>query len=186
MHRFARIVLGYHGCAAGFAAEMFSGAKTIAEWKPSAKSYDWLGRGIYFWEHSPERAMQWARARHGADAAVIGAVIQLGNCFDLTDVEKTRKLKKTHARIQREALANGEELPTNEGGDRDLKRRALDCRIISNYLDKDAGDIQTVRCAFWEGPDLYEGAMLREQTHIQIAVRDSSSILGIFHPVGLS
>ncbi len=186
MHRFARIVLGYHGCASAFAAEMFSGAKPIAEWKPSEKSYDWMGRGIYFWEHSPERAMQWARARHGMDGAVIGAVIQLGNCFDLTDVEKTQKLKETHALFQRDALARGMRLPTNAGGDRDLKKRALDCKIINNHLDNNTVNIQTVRSAFWEGPDLYEGAMLREQTHIQIAVRDPSCILGLFHPMGLS
>lgn len=186
MHRFARIVLGYHGCSLALSTEMFSGVKTIAEWLPSENTHDWLGKGIYFWEHSPERAMQWAKARHGEKGAVIGAVIQLGDCFDLTDVAKSSALKKTYAEMRGNALERGGSLPTNSGGDRDLKNRALDCQIINDYLDKKDKKIQTVRGAFWEGPDLYEGAMLREQTHIQLAVRDPSCILGIFHPMGLS
>lgn len=96
MHRFARIVLGYHGCSTAFAEELFSGTKTVAEWQPSENTHDWLGKGIYFWEHSPERAEQWARARHGDRGAVIDAVLQLGDCFDLTDVAKSRELRETH------------------------------------------------------------------------------------------
>lgn len=186
MHRFARIVLGYHGCSTAFAEELFSGTKTVAEWQPSENTHDWLGKGIYFWEHSPERAEQWARARHGDRGAVIGAVLQLGDCFDLTDVAKTRELQQVHAQVEHEARERGHALPTNAGGDRDLKKRALDCWIINTHLDNEKESIQTVRGAFWEGPDLYQGAMLREQTHIQIAVRDPSCILGIFQPMRLA
>jgi hypothetical protein len=57
----------------------------VEEWKQCDNEYDWLGNGIYFWEHSPERARRWA----GADGIVIGAVIQLGNCLDLTDLRYT-------------------------------------------------------------------------------------------------
>ena len=77
MERFARIILGYQGAKAGEAAEfarkLLLGDVAVDEWKPSENEFDWLGHGIYFWEHSPERARRWA----GADGIVIGAVIQL-------------------------------------------------------------------------------------------------------------
>ncbi len=89
MDRFARIVLGYHGAKVGAAAEygkrLLMGEVGVEEWKQCDNEYDWLGNGIYFWEHSPERARRWA----GADGIVIGAVIQLGNCLDLTDLRYT-------------------------------------------------------------------------------------------------
>lgn len=44
----------------------------------------------------------------------------------------------------------------------------------------------SVRCGFSEGQELYPGAMLFEQTHIQICVRNPRSILGYFKPVGIN
>jgi hypothetical protein len=35
---------------------------------------------------------------------------------------------------------------------------------------------QTVRCPFEEGEQVYHGGMIRDQSHIQIAVRDKSCI----------
>ncbi len=186
MHRFARVVLGYHGCDATFANHLFSNEDVIAEWKESNRPYDWLGRGIYFWEHSPERARQWARDRHGDAGAVVGAVLQLGLCFDLMDIASTRMLVDAYTRVREEKRAAGRQLPTNAGGDRDLKKRLLDCLIINACLEIADQPFQTVRAAFWEGPDIYEGAMIREQSHIQIAVRDRACILGIFRPTLLS
>jgi len=58
----------------------------------------------------------------------------------------------------------------------------LDCLIINACLEVVDPPFQTVRAAVWEGPDIYEGAMIREQSHIQIAVRDRSCILGVFRP----
>ena len=86
MDQFARIVVGYHGCTKEFARELLLGNLPISEWRPSANVWDWLGHGIYFWEHSPERALRWARngtAKRGQNASIIGEVVQLGRCFDL-------------------------------------------------------------------------------------------------------
>ena len=61
MDRFARTVLGYHGCDPAFAEKLLSGEVPINDWKPSTNDYDWLGHGIYFWEYAPERAFQTLR-----------------------------------------------------------------------------------------------------------------------------
>ena len=61
------------------------------ELKPSVNAYDWLGHGIYLWERSPGRALQWAQEMeripnsHINVSSVIGAVINLGECLDLAD-----------------------------------------------------------------------------------------------------
>jgi len=47
--RFARVVLGYHGCDAEFADSILSGETKIRDWKESRNRYDWLGHGVYFW-----------------------------------------------------------------------------------------------------------------------------------------
>jgi hypothetical protein len=41
---------------------------------------------------------------------------------------------------------------------------------------------QTVRGFFVEGEELYEGAGLRHQDHIQLCVRDTACIVGFFLP----
>jgi len=42
--------------------------------------------------------------------------------------------------------------------------------------------VQTVRGAFEEGDEAFPGSALKKETHIQLAVRDRQSILGIFRP----
>src|SRR4051794_26746785 len=73
MERFARTIIGYHGCTRAFAEDVLLGRTPIDQWQPSQNVWDWLGHGIYFWEHSPGRALRWAQ-EHYADAAVLGAM----------------------------------------------------------------------------------------------------------------
>jgi len=56
--QYQRLVLGYHGCDKSVADRVLAGDDSL---KKSEKSYDWLGSGIYFWEHGPERALEWAK-----------------------------------------------------------------------------------------------------------------------------
>ena len=73
----------------------------------SQRPYDWLGHGMYFWENNYERALQWAedKKRRGAivTPAVIGAVLQLGYCCDLTEggpaFEGSDIMAKTHTQL---------------------------------------------------------------------------------------
>ncbi len=178
--RFARIVLGYHGAKTGdavdYAKNLLSGEVDIEEWKPSENEYDWLGHGIYFWEHSPERARRWA----GAGGTVVGAVIQLGKCLDLTDMQFTGLLRQSYDGLNSDYQSKGLHLPENKG--RDLKLRVLDCLVINSLSPTILDDVDTVRGAFEEGEEAFPCAALRMETHIQIAVRKRECILGIFRP----
>jgi hypothetical protein len=186
MDQFARIVVGYHGCTADFACDLLLGTRPIAAWQPSTNDWDWLGHGIYFWEHSPDRALRWAQEKHvpnGVAPGVIGALVQLGRSFDLLDETITTLLSQGHASLRQVYAAAGNSLPLNDG--KDAKRRALDCLVINDCFGKleDDGVIyDTVRAAFLEGDPAYPGAGFSREAHIQIAVRNPACILGVFRP----
>jgi hypothetical protein len=175
MDRFARVVLGYHGCEPTFAEALIRGELPIDEWQPSQNPYDWLGHGIYFWECAPHRVKSWS----GKDG-VVGAVIQLGLCLDLTDVKYTKMLGDEYQRVRRVLRARQAAMPRNRAG-----RRDLDCLIVNELAETAAKDglvFQTVRCPFLEGRKAFPGSGIRRESHVQIAVRDKSCILGVFRP----
>jgi hypothetical protein len=175
MDRFSRIVLGYHGCEPAFAGALIRGEMRIEEWQPSQNPYDWLGHGIYFWEFAPHRAKTW-----GGKGGVVGAVIQLGLCLDLTDVYYTDLLKDEYKMVRRARKQQGLTMPQNRGN-----RRGLDCLIINEFVasaEKVPITFQTVRCPFLEGKRVFPGSGIFRESHIQIAVRDKSCILGVFRP----
>jgi hypothetical protein len=97
MEKFARIIVGYHGCGQDFADDILTGTTPIEAWQKSQNTYDWLGHGIYFWEHSPSRAIRWASEQFETPA-VVGAIIQLGACFDLLDEANAVILERFHIR----------------------------------------------------------------------------------------
>jgi hypothetical protein len=184
MDPFARIVVGYHGCLAKLARDLLGGKKSIGEWRPSANDWDWLGNGIYFWEHAPERALRWARERYGARrGAVIGAYIQLGRCFDLLNEAITSLLGETYEQLARACAAQGGSLPRNRG--REGKLRELDCLVVNTCIRElrlRGTEYDTVRAAFLEGKPVYPTAAFSRESHIQVAVRNSACILGVFRP----
>ena len=188
MERFARVVLGYHGCRARVAADLLSGSLSIEDWAPSENAHDWLGHGVYFWEHSPERALEWARRKVVRDGradqpAVVGAVIQLGACLDLTNVAYTALLRRAYEHMRESYGKAGRPLPANTGRDRDLRNRQLDCVVINRlHVESDQARFETVRGIFPEGGPAYPGAKIMRQTHIQIVVRNKRCILGVFRP----
>ena len=135
MEPFARLVVGYHGCTEGFARGLLLGTKPIRDWQPSTNDWDWLGHGIYFWEHAPERALRWARERYRTRRqrpAVLGAYIQLGRCFDLLDEPITALLGETYERLDAGRRGGGGSLPQNRG--REGKLRELDCMVINTCI----------------------------------------------------
>lgn len=187
-------VLGYHGCDAAIARKAVDGEIALLQ---SERDYDWLGPGIYFWESDPRRAREWAEAKVArgdyAEAAVIGAVVDLQNCLDLVsrqDLELLRQIYHEFVEQQKEA---GLELPKNRGvrGDphEDRILRYLDCAIIRHlhsviesvpFADRIVPAFDTVRGMFTEGGELYPDSGFRAQTHVQIAVRRLDCIKGVF------
>lgn len=186
MERFARVVLGYHGCDASVAVALLDGSLQIDQWQPSQNDYDWLGHGVYFWEHSPQRALRWAEERairHGGTPGVVGAVIQLGDCFDLLNEKITGLLTDNYLVLRSGFGSRGQHLPVNRGPKGKL--RELDCLVINdrlNRLQTTGVSYDTVRGAFEEGDLAYAGAGFAQETHIQVAVRNPACILGVFRP----
>ncbi len=185
-----RLVVGYHGCDRTTADRVLRGGAL----KPSQNPWDWLGHGIYFWEQSIERAWEFAheqQQRGGVNKpAVIGAYLHLGRCFDLTDRWATKELGAWHLRCEAVARAAGTVLPVNRAaqpGDHDLLLRNLDCAVLNfamSSADRREGGthFQTVRGVFVEGDPAFPGSRIYGKTHVQVAVRDPSVVLGYFLP----
>lgn len=162
-----RVVLGYHGTRSEYADQIVS-SKTFFR---SQNDYDWLGHGIYFWEHAPFRAWQWARQRYGRDGRVIEARIRLGNCLDLTDVRFTDALTAAYEGIREAYILAGKQLPINKG-----KARFLDCLVINYLTTYVLPECDTVRGPFLEGDPVFPGSRLLTQSHVQLVVRHENCI----------
>ena len=181
------LVIAFHGCDQSVAHKLVS---EQADFLARHKSYHWLGQGIYFWEDSPQRAWQWAldaeARKHLRKAAIVGAVIDLGNCLNLVDPAGLSLVKVAHEKYMEICRMTGQQPKNNTGPE--LRARYLDCEVFNtlHQLRAQAGEQEydTVRAFFTEGKPLYEGSGLREQDHIQICVRQTSRIIGCFYPRG--
>lgn len=192
-------VLGFHGCDESVGERVLAGENQL---RPSENSYDWLGHGIYFWENSPQRAMEWARFVRDNPSLfetkiqtpfVVGAVVEFRTCLDLTEAESLEIVRAGYEDMKAVFDAVGSEvleMPRNEPGgpgDADLVKRKLDCAVINwvhamrEEAKKPAFDC--VRGAFPEGAPLFPGAGIKSKTHIQLCVRSSASIRGYFRPI---
>lgn len=199
------LVLGYHGCDRSVGEQLVAGKTDI---RSSSNDYDRLGHGAYFWENSSKRALDWATfLRDHPKAArtkitspcAVGAIIELGyielgyielgNCLDLTEAESLELIRAAYENLKEVFHVAGAPLPKNARGnsrDEDLILRNLDCAVINWLHDVRTAEalepFDTVRGAFFEGEDLYEGAGIKAKTHIQICVRSTARIRGFFWP----
>lgn len=185
-------VLGFHGCDKKVADRVFAGRQTL---KHSSNPHDWLGNGIYFWESSPQRALDWAEfARSNPYVTsgkitkpdVVGAIIDLGRCGQLHDRAFLADLKSAHELMAEAHKAAGVPMPVNDGG-QDKPIRRLDCAVIE-YLHtmrarSSLEPYDTLRAVFSEGKELYPGTEFKTKSHIQIVVRDERCIRGYFRPI---
>lgn len=183
----SRYVLGFHGCDAEVARKVASGDDEL---RPSLNEYDWLGHGLYFWEDGYHRALRWAseQARDAKSSiknpAVLGAVIDLGSCLDLVQVEYLGLLKDAHDRMIDLFQGIGRIPPENSG--RDMRSRKLDCAVFEALHEfrefEKQPSFETIRAFFTEGEPLYPGAGIRHLDHIQICVRNPKKVVGYFLP----
>lgn len=144
-----------------------------------------------FWENNEERAWQWAKdlaKRKNSqikEPAVVGAIIDLGYCFDLTDSTYLQELKAAYEAMVTVYKESGIELPKNTsiGNSTDLLIRKLDCAVVQTALtynqDANAHPYDSVKGVFWEGQELYPNAGFREKNHIQICVCNPNCIKGV-------
>lgn len=185
------LTIGFHGCDQSVVDKVIAGKENLLA---SINDYDWLGSGIYFWENNEERALEWAvelSKRPGSSVkqpAVIGAIIDLGYCFDLTDTAYLKELKKSYDFALEFSRISGIPMPVNKtlGNSTDLLLRKLDCYVIqtTHRINREANKraYDSVRGVFWEGKPLYPNAGFAEKNHIQICICNPNCIKGYFLP----
>ena len=193
------LVFGFHGCDESVRDALINGKTELGY---SRNDWDWLGHGIYFWESSPMRALEYAielqQNPHKTTGiikkpSVIGAIIDLGKCFDLLQHENLKILKETYETLQITYKASGIQLPQNRVSKKtgELLIRSLDCLVVNavhSYTQKLNIDnpYDSVRGVFFEGNEIYENAGFREKNHVQICVRNLNCIKGYFLPRGVN
>lgn len=118
------------------------------------------------------------------EPGALGAVIDLGNCLNLIDVEFLEVVRRAHSRLAEIFAATGQPLPQNTG--RALGARKLDCAVFEALHqfrnEEKLLPFDTVRAFFVEGEPLYPNSGVRQLDHIQICVRNPKQILGYFLP----
>lgn len=200
-----QIVVGFHGCDLSTFNSVIRQGNHLSQ---SANEYDWLGHGIYFWEGSYERALDWAKnSSKVPNPSVIGAFIRLGNCLDLLDAGKIDYLRLGYAILENEVSALDKSLPKNTILRNGISfNRKLDCQVIQrihnfnnlkiaeslNLPDMEGENkskiqchfnfIDSVRGMFPEGNEVYPGAGFLSQNHIQLCIVNPNCIIGYFDP----
>ena len=180
------LVLGFHGCDKSTYEKVLKNYENL---KASDNTYDWLGNGIYFLENSYQRAYDWAASNSKyKEPAVLGAVIDLGYCLNLTDYHSAEVLKRGYEMLKIKYATLGEKLPHNRVKDKngDVLLRDLDCAVIQqiHQYHKETGEREydSVRGVFIEGKEAYPGAGFEEKTHIQLCIINPNCIKGFFSP----
>lgn len=189
-------VLGFHGCDEDVGRRVIEGHDHL---QASENKYDWLGNGVYFWEGSPQRAWEWAESVHRRRPSfikrpfVVGAVIDLGYCFNLFDRSASEELSAAYAGLKLAAHEQGIDLPINRGGSRERPLRFLDRAVIEfmhglreETLTPSGAPLRpydSMRAPFLEGADVFDGAGIKAMNHVQVAVRNKNCIKGYFLPI---
>jgi hypothetical protein len=186
------LVLGFHGTDQSIVDKVAAGKEGL---KPSINKWDWLGYGIYFWEHSQERALEFAKNAKLVNPkskiqnpAVIGAVIDLSHCLDLLDYNNFSFLREAYKTVLGTHSKAG--IPTNKSAPNsnpdDFIYRALDCAVLEavHDINREGGmrHFDSVRSVFWEGDHVYPEAGFKDKNHIQICIRNPNCIKGYFVP----
>lgn len=119
---------------------------------------------------------------------VVGAVIDLGRCCNLLEVDVLSEMQRAHEYLATASKAAGVPLPQNKGTERG--QRFMDKAVVdvmhSLRVEQQLAPYHTVRAALLEGEDLHDGGGFKARNHIQIAVLDTDCILGCFRPPGPS
>jgi len=159
--------IGFHG------TDKYNVAGILSEgFKISRNTYDWLGEGVYFFQDAPARASKWVERRN--DPAVIGVVISLDGCMDFLDISWYDTLYRVFKQYKAACRNTGVELPVQIKGNHKLDKIVLDLTVKA--LENSNFRIKTVRAIFKEGLRVYPRSALNRLDHVQIAVRDTTTI----------
>lgn len=175
------IVRGYHGTTLRAANSILDNGFDF-----STNKYDWLGKGIYFWQDAPQRAWNWAveytQNKHPDDAPVVlCSELDLNNCMDFLDsnpgndwyfaLNNTYKLLKERISQMTEEEYKQFPPPIQKGKLHGWDRCCIDF-LIKEILEPQEEYISSVRAAFSDGKAIFENSGLYDLAHVQIAIRD--------------
>ncbi len=183
-------VLGFHGTEKSIVDKVVKQQRRT-HLDHSTKSYDWLGHGVYFWENDPARGLEWAASgkKNGkiAHPDVVGAIVDLGRCLDLTTQIGLKEVRLAHHVYKNLMLEAGLPMVSNRMG-KDRVLRDLDCAVIETLHqmreDQQLAPYDSIRAAFPEDEPLYAEAGFRAKNHIQLCIlNETNCIKGYFRPL---
>ena len=160
---------GYHGTSIEVADAILREGFRLSRNEP-----DWLGDGVYFFLNAPGRAWDWARDRHGSNAAVIGSTIRLEDCMNLLEPQWSSVLAEAYDSFLKQLKRAKSPLPVQTSGAHRLDRAVINYTV--GILAEQGIKIRVVQEAFREGKPIYPNSALFNLSHVQIAVRDTSLI----------
>jgi hypothetical protein len=128
--------IGFHGTSVEAAQRILSTGFEI-----SRNEYDWLGDGAYFFQDAPARALEWALQRFGANAAVIGAEIDLDDCIDLLDIPWEQVILTAFDGFIGELTRAGKPIPRQTAGAHRLDRYVIDYLATRMVCGRNAGSL---------------------------------------------
>lgn len=151
-----------------------------------------------------ERALLFAQASHDnpskrytakpiATPAVVGAVLSVQHWLDMTTQAGIKEFSLAYQAMAEGLTAAGAPIPENRPaseGDTDVIYRALDNAVFKWLHEARASHVpplppfQAVRAAFHQAIKIAPKSGFHASTHIQIALRDNSCVVGWFLPHG--
>lgn len=177
--QYDRTIIAYHGTNRETANRRVNGEPFQA----SNTEDEWLGTGVYFWEHAPKQAWHWAtQVRRYEHPAVVGAVIRLGNCFDCCDPANIALLLAFKDSMVAGLRDAGQPVPQNHR--RNMK---LDCAVFDYVYTQalSAGrPIDSFRAVYVPADNkkrIWPKSWIYAETHVQISVRSPENILAVWH-----
>lgn len=183
------LLIGYHGCDQAIRDAIIADKVML---RVSQNKYDWLGAGYYFWEDNYARALDFATHPLGKKQiikpSVLGAVIELGYCLDLMNMDHILMVKDSFYSLSALFSISKKQLPVNKSveASNDILLRELDCAVIENLHKQRSLNhkkaFDSVRGLFVEGQPVYEGAGFHDKNHIQLCIRNPNCIKGFFIP----
>lgn len=193
------LLIAYHGCDATTRDDLVTGA--IPCLAHSRNRYDWLGPGAYFFEGDERRALKFAAASHRAPLklytskpiatpAVVGAALRVGRWLDMTTQAGIDEFCDAYEAMVTGLQGAGKQIPVNQSAvdEVDILFRALDSAVFGFIHEaRDAEKslhFQAVRGAFRQGREVAPNSGFHRDSHVQIALRDNSCVLGWFLPPG--
>jgi hypothetical protein len=194
-----RLVVAYHGCDESTADRLVSRG---GKFRPSNNKYDWLGSGVYFFEDDSRRALHFAETAAANPGrkfsrgvierpAVVGVVLRLHRILDLSTQDGIDEFATAYHGLEAASARTGQPMPVNR------RARADDAEMLLHNLDRAVIEFvhaareedglapyEAVRAPFTQGSPIAPTSAILDRTHIQLALRDVSCVVGVSHAVG--